>query len=112
MDTDSEDDIKIVLEPRDRRPRMESNGNHTNEDSEDGEDFVILNGNNPVNASYKKILVESTGRIKCSQNSDEKGQNGSTIGGYKGSSQIGYPSQGYQRNYQVFSNVELKMLRT
>ena len=60
MDTDSEDDIKIVLEPLDQRMRTESNGNHSSEDSEDGEDFVILNGNKPVNISYKRFLVEST----------------------------------------------------
>ena len=114
MDTDSEDDIEIVLEPLDQSTRRETNGKHTDEDSEDGEDFVILTDNKPVNACYERFVredKESLGKFKHNPILDGKGRNENIFGGHKGARQIGYSSQGYQWNYQVISSQRITPIK-
>ena len=114
VDTDSEDDIEIVLEPLDQSIRTETNGKHTDEDSEDGEDFVILTDNKPVNARYERFVGEdreSLGKFKHNPILDGKGRNENIFGGRKGAPQIGYSSQGYQWSYQVISSQRITPIK-
>ncbi|MCO5550655.1 hypothetical protein L7F22_004144 [Adiantum nelumboides] len=102
--TDSDDDLRIVLDPLRKAVA---------EDSEDGEDFVVLTGSGhewcekSLVSTEESTQAKGVGGEKVGLSAEEQVQNHKTFGVHPG---ICYGGHAYRRHYRVMS--ELKSMRT
>lgn len=109
VDTDSDDDLRIVLNPLHHSLQRTASGG-IGEDSEDGEDLLILAGNEaaddqewqegmfmPVEDIAQGLPV---GGEKHGTLGGEKGHSGKGAGVHQGAPRIGYGGHGYHHHYR------------